>query len=80
MQSCLFCKMAANITSLSSKLRHKALTLPVHNLDNPDLLDFILNRTNLNLTTLWENSADNKLMIFLFSPENRLLHYTQIVS
>ena len=33
-------------------------------------------------TTLWANSADDKLTIFffLFSPKNRLLHFKQIVS
>ena len=34
----------------------------------------------LTLTTLWANSADNKLMIFLFFPENRIWHFLQIVS
>ena len=32
-------------------------------------------------TTLWANSADDKLLIFfLFSPENRIWHFMQIVS
>ena len=32
-------------------------------------------------TILWENSADYEFMIFsLFSPENRLFHFMQIVS
>ena len=31
-------------------------------------------------TTLWENLADNKSMIFfLFFPENRIRHFIQIV-
>ena len=36
---------------------------------------------DLTLTTLCANSADAKLMIFfLFSPENRIWHFMQIVS
>ena len=36
---------------------------------------------SLIFTTLWANSAENKLVIlFLFFPENRILHYIQIVS
>ena len=31
-------------------------------------------------TTLWANSADDKLMFFLFSLENRLWHFMQTVS
>ena len=35
----------------------------------------------LNVLTLWANSADNKLMtFFLFSLENRIRHFKQIVS
>ena len=35
----------------------------------------------LNLTTLWANSVDDKLVIvFLFFPENRIWHLMQIVS
>ena len=35
----------------------------------------------LTITTLWANSADDKLMIFfLFFPENRLWHFMQIIS
>ena len=35
----------------------------------------------LTFTTLWANSADNKLeFVFLFSPENRIWHFMQIVS
>ena len=37
--------------------------------------------TSLTFTTLWAFSADDKLMIFfLFFPENRIRHFTQIVS
>ena len=31
-------------------------------------------------TDLWANLADNKLMFFLFFPENRICHFMQIVS
>ena len=35
----------------------------------------------LTFTTIWANSADNKLTIlFLFFPENGLWHFMQIVS
>ena len=35
----------------------------------------------LTFTTLWANSADGKLIFFLFFPETRLsYHYMQIVS
>ena len=35
----------------------------------------------LTFTTLWANSADDKLVIFfLFFPENRIWHFMQIVS
>ena len=35
---------------------------------------------HLTFTTLWANSADDKLMvIFLFFPENKILHFMQIV-
>ena len=35
----------------------------------------------LTFTTLWANSADDKLVIFFFiSPENRIWHFMQIVS
>ena len=35
----------------------------------------------LTFTTLWANSADDKLMIFfLFFPGNRIWHFVQIVS
>ena len=36
---------------------------------------------NLTFTTFWANSADDRLMIFfLFSSENRVWHFMQIVS
>ena len=36
--------------------------------------------SELTLTTLWANSADDKLVIvFLFFPENRIWHFMQIV-
>ena len=36
---------------------------------------------NLTITTFWANSADDRLMIFfLFSSENRVWHFMQIVS
>ena len=31
-------------------------------------------------TTLWANSADNKLIFFLFFPENRIRYFMQIVA
>ena len=35
----------------------------------------------LAFTTLWANSADDKLIIILlFSPQNRLWHFMQIIS
>ena len=35
----------------------------------------------LTFTFLWANSADDKLVVFfLFFPENRILHFMQIVS
>ena len=43
---------------------------------------FSIGQTNgFAFTTLWANSADDKLMIFfLFFSENRIWHFTQIVS
>ena len=35
---------------------------------------------HLNFTTLWATSADDKLIFFLFFPENRIWHFMQIVS
>ena len=35
---------------------------------------------HLAITTLWADSADDKLMIFLFFPENKFWHFLQIVS
>ena len=36
--------------------------------------------SSLTITTLWANSADDKLMIFfLFFPENMIQHFMQIV-
>ena len=38
-------------------------------------------RLDLTFTTLWANSADDKLMIFfLFFPVHRIWHFLQIVS
>ena len=37
-------------------------------------------RTLLTFTTLLANSADGKLKLFLFYPENRNWHFIQIVS
>ena len=37
---------------------------------------------DLSITTLWANSADENLMIFIFLifPDNRIVHFMQIVS
>ena len=46
-----------------------------------ELLPLQLYPFRLSFTTLWSNSADNKLMIrLLFFPENRLWYFMQIVS
>ena len=34
----------------------------------------------LTFTTLWAFSADDRLIFFLFFPENRIWHFMQIVS
>ena len=33
----------------------------------------------LTFTTFWANSADDKLVLFIFYKENRILHFMQIV-
>ena len=36
--------------------------------------------SGLTLTVLWAYSADDKLIFFLFFPENRICYFIQIVS
>ena len=57
------------LIAMSDETRRRIVLLDCDLLDPTGKLIF---------TTLWANSADDKLMLFLFFPENRIWHCMQI--
>ena len=57
------------------------ICFPIHFFLFHCILNYLPLPASLTFTTLWANSADDKLMIvFLFFPENRVWHFEHIVS
>ena len=68
----LFTVSDKKLKKMKLKMMKKKKKMMKYNLQNTD-------KGKLVFTTLWANSADNKLIFFLFFPENRIWHFMQIV-